>query len=341
MPSLPTGTCPGCGTPAGDADNFCEACGRELGAAAVSAGAPGHAACQNCPSSRIGTDGYCEQCGRKARSGRDHVEVDLPGIAGVTDRGLRHLRNEDAMALALTHTPGGPAAVAVVCDGVSTSERPDDASLVAADRGMQVLAAALRAGAAAGEALLTAAAAADTAVRDLADSSADPPAATYVSGVVTPASVTVCWIGDSRAYWLPAGSPPGARLLTSDDSLGGELVAAGLLTEADTIASRDGHTLTRWLGADADALAPHTATFEPAGPGVLLLCSDGLWNYQPEANNLARLALPRALTDRTGAAADLLGFALDAGGHDNITIVLIAVPPAQSSTAPDHRSTPR
>ena len=38
---------------------------------------------------------------------------------------------------------------------------------------------------------------------------------------------------------------------------------------------------------------------------------------------LARLALPKALTDPLGAAADMVKFAVDAGGADNITVVLI------------------
>jgi serine/threonine protein phosphatase PrpC len=98
--------------------------------------------------------------------------------------------------------------------------------------------------------------------------------------------------------------------------------------------------VTRWLGADAGDLGPHIASFEPPGPGVLLLCSDGLWNYQPDADALARLAMPRALTDLPGATAELLAFALNAGGHDNITIILIAVPPGHTGAATRHRSTP-
>ena len=63
--------------------------------------------------------------------------------------------------------------------------------------------------------------------------------------------------------------------------------------------------------------------FTPPGAGSLLICSDGLWNYLAEAPALARLALPKALTDPLGAAADMVKFAVDAGGADNITVVLI------------------
>ena len=64
----------------------------------------------------------------------------------MTDRGLRHSRNEDAMALAGVVGPSGPAAVAVVCDGVSSAPRADEASLVAVRAAVRVLLAAVRSG---------------------------------------------------------------------------------------------------------------------------------------------------------------------------------------------------
>jgi serine/threonine protein phosphatase PrpC len=67
-------------------------------------------------------------------------------------------------------------------------------------------------------------------------------------------------------------------------------------------------------------------SFTPPGPGVLLLCSDGLWNYQPEAAKLAELALPQALTDPLGAAQALVKFAIDAGGMDNVTVIVAPLP---------------
>src|ERR1700749_4152593 len=85
-------------------------------------------------------------------SSRDHAEVDLGPAAGVSDRGLRHHRNEDAMALAAEQAPDGPAVVAVVCDGVSSSARPDQASLVSAEAGLPILVAAVQAGGDLGEA---------------------------------------------------------------------------------------------------------------------------------------------------------------------------------------------
>ena len=131
-PVGPTATvCFACGEPVGATDSFCESCGAELAPLSVSDGHDaGPPVCESCSSSHISADGYCESCGRKVRSGRDHQETDLGIVAGVTDRGLRHHRNEDAMALATADTAAGPAVVAVVCDGVSSSAHPDESSMV-------------------------------------------------------------------------------------------------------------------------------------------------------------------------------------------------------------------
>jgi serine/threonine protein phosphatase PrpC len=66
----------------------------------------------------------------------------------------------------------------------------------------------------------------------------------------------------------------------------------------------------------------------------VLVCSDGLWNYQPEAAGLAQIALPDAFHDPSSAADALLKFALDAGGMDNITIVLVPVPLVRPAPLP-------
>jgi serine/threonine protein phosphatase PrpC len=291
-------------------------------------------ACPFCSSAHISPEGYCESCGRKAPARRDHVELDLGLLAGVTDRGLRHRRNEDAMALATAQLPSGPVAMAVVCDGVSSASRPDEASLAAAQAAASVLLAAVRTE----EDLAGASARAVKSAQEALIRLAEPPetgapAATYLSAVLTADAVTLCWLGDSRAYWLGAGADPVAQKLTRDDSLAEEMVGAGLLAEADVLASPHAHVITRWVGADLRDAAPHVSRFEPPGPGVLLLCSDGLWNYEPAAEALAARVLPLALTDPLGAAASLVAFALDAGGGDNVTVVLVPSPLARPAAA--------
>ena len=322
-------TCPSCGRAVSPQDNFCEACRTELAPAVVSGAAPKNAAvCPECQSAQISPEGYCESCGHKVPSSRDHTELDLGMLAGVTDRGLRHHRNEDAMALATAELEDGPAAVAVVCDGVSSSQRPDEASLAAAQAAVRVLLTGVRTGGDLMEASRDAISAAQEAVAGLKeeDDGQDPPSATFVSAAITGETVTLCWLGDSRAYWLGDTPGPAAKRLTTDDSLAGEMVAAGLLSEEDALALPQAHVVTGWVGADSSGTAPHVLSFTPPGPGVLLLCSDGLWNYQPEAAKLAELALPQALTDPLGAAQALVRFAIDAGGMDNVTVIVAPLP---------------
>jgi serine/threonine protein phosphatase PrpC len=279
----------------------------------------------------------------------DHQEIDLSLIAGVTDRGLRHRQNEDAMELAVVPAADGPVLIAVVCDGVSTSIRPAEASLAAAQAAAEVLRTAAQDGTDLTEASSAAVRSAESAVASLAESPGGVGSATFVSAVITSSAATLCWLGDSRAYWLgapvtPASSSPApeapapeapapetAQRLTRDDSLAEEMVAAGLLPEDEALSSPHAHVVTRWVGADPGDATPHVVTFEPSGPGVLMLCSDGLWNYQPDAGKLAELALPAALTDPLAAAQALVTFAIEAGGRDNITVILAPFPPGPST----------
>jgi len=276
-------------------------------------------------------------CGRKAPSARDHVEIDLGQLAGVTDRGTRHYRNEDALTMAIAEAAAGPVSIAVVCDGVSDSERGDEASQAAADAALAVLQPAVRLGQDAAEASLQAVEAAQAAVADLARRDADAktpanaPSATCLSAVVMRDQVTVCWLGDSRAYWLDSGQVPAARQLTRDDSLAAELVSAGALSEDEALASPQAHVVTGWLGADVSNASPHLERFVPPGPGAVLLCTDGLWNYVDNAADLAGRAMPAAPADPLGTARMLVDFALKAGGKDNVTVAIAPFPPADRS----------
>ncbi len=291
------------------------------------------------PAERKLVEPYLGGPGVGAVMSHDHQELDLSLMAGVTDRGLRHRQNEDAMELAVVPAADGPVLIAVVCDGVSTSARPQDASLAAAQAAARVLRAAAEAGTDLSEASAEAVRAAVEAVSGLADSPGDVGSATFISAVVTGGAVTLCWVGDSRAYWL-AAKPADARQLTRDDSLAQEMVSLGLLPEEDALESPQAHVVTRWVGADPAEAKPHVTRFEPPGTGVVLLCSDGLWNYQPEAAGLAGLAMPAAQTGPLGSAQALVKFAIEAGGRDNITVVLIPFPPEAPGTPPEAPGTP-
>jgi len=249
----------------------------------------------------------------------DRIETDLESVAGVTDRGHVHERNEDAMALG--RWPNGTVA-AVVCDGVSTSIAPQEASRTGADTALDVL---LTSTAPDAERVRAAVSAAGSAVAALGREG-DPraPSCTLVCALVGADEITVGWVGDSRAYWLaPADAAEPTRVITADHSWAAQMVAAGVLDEAAAMRDPRAHAITRWLGAGGTSEA-EIITLRPEGPGALLLCSDGLWNYLPDAAGLAAVALPELDAGGAIAAADALTtLALDAGGRDNITVVVV------------------
>jgi serine/threonine protein phosphatase PrpC len=285
--------------------------------------------CVWCPGRVV--DGYCEKCGFLQPTGRDHVEVRARRAFGVSDRGLRHKRNEDAMAVRVIGDDAPRAAgtvVAVVCDGVSSSPRSDEASRVTAETGATVLAERLRQGADPREATGAAMTRAAEAVSAIADSPSSAPACTFVSAVVDPrtGSVTVGWVGDSRAYWISGGPASSASaLLTRDDSWSEAMVQMGALSREEAMSSANAHALIAWMGADSGEIDAHVSTVTPTGPGAVLLCSDGLWNYYPEAQDLAA-AVPGATGAPLEAARTYVSLALRAGGKDNVTVVVVPVP---------------
>jgi len=326
-------TCAACGAPTSAEATFCEACGHELelplaaGSAPVapvtagrwlcSAGAP--TACPGCGGTGFDADGYCEVCGQLRPVALDHRELDLDAVAGVTDRGVRHARNEDAMGIGAA--PG--VLLGVVCDGVSASRRPEAAAHAAVQAATPALLNALTAGGLAGEAITGAAHAAQAAatLAGGVDAGSNPPACTFVCAALVLDTITVGWVGDSRAYWLPDDGEP--VCLTVDDSLAGRLAAAGAAA-SEIRGSGLGGALMRWLGADAPDATPHLRTLTPTGPGRVLVLSDGVFRYRPEAAALAAVTPDKPPLE---TARDLVAFALDAGGHDNITAVVLTYPP--------------
>ncbi|MBO0684432.1 MAG: serine/threonine-protein phosphatase, partial [Candidatus Dormibacteraeota bacterium] len=253
---------------------------------------------------------------------RDRVEVALSTLAGVSDRGLRRERNEDALALA--SLDGGDARIAVVCDGVSTSTEAAAASESAAKAAHAHLVKAVRAGRTdLTDSMRQAVAAAHEAVRAISDGRAasdDAPASTLVAAVLRGRDVTIGWIGDSRAYFV--GSTEGWQL-TNDDTWAGDQVRLGLMSEAEAAADPRAHALTGWLGGEQeDAPEPSVSNFELATPGCLLLCTDGLWNYAPGVERLRELVLKSYAPSPLEMARELTDFARAAGGEDNITVVI-------------------
>ena len=322
--------CPSCADERGAGAAFCEACGRPLTEEAVaSAAAPAGPLCPSCGATdSIGTDGYCGNCGMLAFRPRDHIETEAGPAGAVTDRGLRHHRNEDAMFLAVR---GDDDIDVVVCDGVSSSFDPDVASQTAADTA-GVLLAVLKAGDELPERIGEAVVAAGAAVAELAGNgdprrAASNPACTIVAACVRGTEVGYAWVGDSRGYWLPAEGEPVA--LTEDDSWATHAIAMGADPQRAWNDPK-AHAITAWLGADAGTVAPRVGEFTAGTAGHLVLCSDGLWNYLTDPADFAATVRThlREQGSPLAAARSLVAFANAEGGADNITVALVPVTPA-------------
>lgn len=363
-PKAARSACPSCGATLAAGAQFCEACGASVAdASAADAGADGAGpesplddlspistptarntsataprtvagprACGAC-GSPVDEDGYCTVCGAKAASERDHFEeAPATWVAGVCDRGIKHHRNEDAMALYAEPAAGGRA-VLIVCDGVSNSDDSDVASLAAARAALEVLrpplpkgiGGAASADAAATRVFTAAAAAANTAVIAHTEPSSPRPAScTFVVGLLDGPTLRCAVIGDSRAYLLPdAGG--GFQLLT-DDSMAQTLIDAGH-PRLEAEASPQAHAITKWLGSDSPDVVPRVVTVTVDHPGWLLVCSDGLWNYASEPEALRAQIEAAGTTEPLALASALVAFANAQGGQDNITVTLARVGP--------------
>ena len=295
---------------------------------------------RSCPKcgGAIDWDGYCVQCGAKAPSGRDHLE-EWPAswVAGVCDRGLRHPRNEDAMALEASAEPG-VRAVLTVCDGVSMSTDSDRASLAAARAVLGHLAGRtdwdwnltdLAPESATRMVLDETAQVANQAVLANSDlNEASPASCTLAIGLVSGTQLLSATLGDSRVYWLPDQGE--ALLLSTDDSMAQEQIAAGV-ERGIAESGMHSHVITRWLGRDAPDVRPTLAGVVATGAGWLLVCSEGLWNYASDPAAIAHLVRAVAARRTQGPldlAQGLVAWANEQGGEDNITVALARIEPA-------------
>lgn len=187
----------------------------------------------------------------------------------------------------------------------------------------------------------------------------EPAGSTVVAAIIFERSVWVAWSGDSRAYWL-SNKPiqHQSRLLTRDHSWANEALDRNEITEEEARSHRLAHAITRCIGPLethdlSGGLGPDVVQFTVSEPGTLLLCSDGLWNYFDSLESLEEqafssipresgtathslttdvsietetsLKLPKPKHRLLSSVRQLVSYALDCGGRDNITVVMVDI----------------
>jgi PPM family protein phosphatase len=138
---------------------------------------------------------------------------------------------------------------------------------------------------------------------------------TVTAAYVGENEVTIAHVGDSRAYLLRDGK---LERLTRDHSLVGELVARGKLTEEQAESHPQRSVITRALGPEPDVQVD-VQTYQARDGDVFMVCSDGLTSMVPEAQVTPILENAGSLEQ---AGRELIAAANEAGGRDNITVIL-------------------
>lgn len=126
-------------------------------------------------------------------------------------------------------------------------------------------------------------------------------------------------VGDSRIYRLRRG---GLDLLTRDDTLLSEQVAAGMIAPQEVSDSHNRHFVTQALGV-SDRVKVHAQHEALHAGDIYLLCTDGLNDLVSDAE--IRLILNELGANLPLAAEHLIQLANDCGGFDNVSVALLRV----------------
>jgi protein phosphatase len=139
------------------------------------------------------------------------------------------------------------------------------------------------------------------------------------AAVVGGRDLQLAHVGDSRAYLLRGGE---LRQLTTDHTVIAELVRRGHLSPAQAALHPERSVLTRAVGLDPDLQVDTPAAVQLQPADQVLLCSDGLTEVVADQRIAAVLTAAGGGDD---ACRSLVAAANDAGGPDNVTVVLLRV----------------
>ncbi|MGO9112374.1 MAG: Stp1/IreP family PP2C-type Ser/Thr phosphatase [Thermoguttaceae bacterium] len=231
--------------------------------------------------------------------------------SALTDRGRKRPSNEDAFGLSVEH------GVYIVCDGMGGAAAGEVASSLAVSEMMQWLTRhprispppveAAEAVASANEAIFS---------RSQRNQSLNGMGTTLVALLVEDRHAWMVNVGDSRGYRLRDSH---LEQITLDHSLVEEQIRLGQMSEQEALRSPLKNVITRALGTQS-VVTPDIFEFETEPGDLFLLCSDGLVRELSDSVIESLLRLDLTLEEMCSRLVDA---ANEAGGHDNITCVLV------------------
>lgn len=238
-------------------------------------------------------------------------------VYGKTDKGLVRSNNQDTFRAEVNENG---CAYLVLCDGMGGAR----AGNIASEKAAEVFLNELRRGCKPDDdtdelagVILEGILRTNTEVFTLAESAPEYAGmgTTLVGGVAIGSRVVLGNVGDSRAYLIDNGR---IGQMTDDHSLVAEMVRSGRLTEEEARTYPGRNLITRAVGVE-ESVEPDLFEITVEDGQILLLCSDGLSGMLSDAE------IARIVTDADSpedACDTLIQRACDAGGSDNITVVL-------------------
>lgn len=247
-------------------------------------------------------------------------------VTATTDVGIRKRVNQDRMFAGRMETPYGPAAFAVLCDGMGGLEKGEIAS--------SVLVRAFTQWVSKYQLEMCADTVEDCVIREQWTAVVEEMNAwivgysrengcrmgtTVTAMLLTPKRYYLLNIGDTRAY---EALPCGIRQLTVDHTLVQREVERGNLTRRQAESAPMGNVLTRCVGIE-DEVYPDLFFGRPKEGAVYLLCSDGFRHRAAEEEIIAQLFGGDAERDMESRQEALVELVKERGETDNISVITI------------------
>lgn len=240
-------------------------------------------------------------------------------IVGKTDIGKTRSENQDRFRIyEIDDTTG----IAVVCDGMGGTKGGGLASDIASNAVYERLCLSYRDGMeprAVKSMLISAVTAANSLVYDKSreDDENRGMGTTCVAALVHSGMVSIASVGDSRAYLLDKN---GIHQITNDHTIVQYLKSHGMIDESEMKNHVMKNVITRAVGVEPNIEVDYFELEAEAG-SVILLCTDGLTNYC--SDELLYGKVYRSPLEQ--AASELIDYANNKGGMDNITVALIGL----------------